>query len=55
MTNNSIAKFQMSVKHSKDLPEMLISNLKSIFDDHLATSNIKGGLQFSSIEAEAAR
>lgn len=52
LTNNSIAKFQMAVQHSKKLPEMLISNLKSIFNDHLATSNIKGSLQFSDIETE---
>lgn len=54
ITNNSISNFQISVKHAKELPDMLVSNLKSIFDDHLATSNIKGGLQFSSVATEAA-
>lgn len=43
---NHIATFKMLVKHDKELPNMLQSNLKSIFEDHIVTSNIKGKLSF---------
>lgn len=49
ITNNSISNFRLSVQHKESLPEMLVSNLKSIFDDHLATSNIKGEIEFHNL------
>lgn len=49
LTNNSIANFRMNIIHSKELPEMLISNLKSIFTDHIATSNISGNIEFKNL------
>jgi len=49
MTHNSISNFDMKVKYSQEFPEMLISNLQSIFNDHIATSNIRGHIEFGSI------
>lgn len=53
MTNNSVTNMRLSVIHQSTLPEMLVSNLKSIFDDHIATSNIEGSLEFQSHSEQA--